>query len=92
MTNDSGIQIPAIAHPGITCRIGGDELVVTYRETTVANPGVTWQGEWSVEFDFWLAAGVRYEALSTHTSYRMVEARISRNRETEMFFGLAVTR
>jgi hypothetical protein len=48
------------AQLGPTVRIEGNDLVVTYRETTAANPGVTWLGEWSQGLSGWLAYGVRY--------------------------------
>ena len=80
------------AQLGPGCRIDGGDLVVTYRETTATNPGVTWLGEWSTDFDFWMAAGVRYNTLETHPGYRLVEARISRNREPRIFMRLTVTR
>jgi hypothetical protein len=80
------------AHLGLQSRIEGDDLIVTYRETTAANPGVNWQGEWSIDLDLWLAAGVRYETVSTHSGYRMVEARVSRNAEPRILLRLKAQR
>jgi hypothetical protein len=35
---------------------------------------------------------MRYRELSTHTGYRMMEARVARNRETKMNFRLRAWR
>lgn len=80
------------ANLGPQVRIDGNDLVVTYRETTVADPGVTWLGEWSQGLDGWLPYGVRYQPVSTHTGYRMVEARLARNRETKMNYRVRASR
>jgi hypothetical protein len=82
----------ADAHLGPSCRIDGEDLVATYRETTATNPGVTWRGEWSVDLGFWVMAGARYQTVSTHSGYRIVEARIRRNRETLMQFRVTAQR
>lgn len=83
-TNDS--------HLGMTSRIDGNDLVATFRETASTNPGVMWLGEWSVDLGFWMAAGVRYETIETHAGYRLVEARVSRNREKVMYLRLTARR
>jgi hypothetical protein len=80
------------AELGNQCRIEGNDLVLTYRETTAANPGVNWHGEWSQDLGFWVRAGVRRATLETHPGYRVIEARITRNREQVMSFRLRAER
>ncbi|MCX6875264.1 MAG: hypothetical protein NTW21_15870 [Verrucomicrobia bacterium] len=82
----------ADAQLGLRCRLEGGDLVATYRETTATGHSVTWLGEWSGDWSLWLAFGVRYQTLETHSGYRLVEARVTRNRESQMFFRLAAHR
>jgi len=79
-------------HLAPRCRIDGDDLVITYRESTATGHGVALLGEWSVDAAFWVQAGVRYEPLESHADHRLIEARISRNRETKMWFRLSASR
>jgi hypothetical protein len=79
-------------HLGPQCRIDGGDVVVTYRETTAANPGVTWHGEWSVDAGFWMDAGVLYQTVETHSGYRVIEARVSMNREQKILMRLSARR
>ena len=74
------------------CRNEGDDLVITYRETTATGHGIAWLGEWSVDTAFWVQAGVRYQTIETHPGYRMREARVSRNREQQIFFRVTARR
>ncbi|MCX6874354.1 MAG: hypothetical protein NTW21_11200 [Verrucomicrobia bacterium] len=82
----------ADAQLGLRCRLDGGDLVATYRETTATSSGVTWLGEWSVDLGFWMEAGVRYETVETHSGYRVREARISMNREPQIFMRLTAWR
>lgn len=88
------VRDPNEADPnlGLRCRIEGEDVMITYRETTATNHGISWLGEWSVDIAFWVQAGVRYEVVETHADYRLVEARITRNRELLMQFRLAASR
>ena len=80
-------------HLGARCRIEGDDFVITYRQTTATGHGVALLGEWSTDIAFWVKPGVRYQVIGDpQPSYRLVEARISRNREARMFFRLAASR
>jgi hypothetical protein len=80
------------AHLGVNCRIEGGDMVMTFRETTATNHGIHWLGEWSGDLTFWITAGLRYEVIETHIGYQVTEARISKNREQQIFFRLKAVR
>ena len=83
---------PNTADPQLapSCRMDGEDLVITYRETTAANPGLAWSGKWTVDLVFWVREGVRFQTIETHATYRLVEARISKGREKMIFFQVAI--
>ena len=77
---------------GVRVRLEGDDLVASYRQTTLTNHSVTWLGWWPLKMDFWVTAGVRYSIIETHPGYHLVEARIARNREKTILFRLVAER